>query len=53
MVHGSSFFLSEESLYFPCQFEYLVEYLLVHRCDFLLPTAIMLRVGWAFVVFCL
>ena len=32
MVHGSSF-LSGESLYFPCQFEYLVEYLLVHRIN--------------------
>ena len=45
-------FLSGESLYFPCQFEYLVQYLLVHGCDFLLPTAIMLRVGLIFVVFC-
>ena len=45
-------FLNDESLYFPCQFEYLVQYLLVHACDFLLLTVTMLRIGLIFVVFC-
>ena len=45
-------FLSIASLYFPCQFEYLVQYLLVHGLDFLLPMAIMLRVGLVFGKFC-
>ena len=44
-------FLARESLYFLCQFEYLVQNLLVHGCDFLLPMAIMLRVEWGFDVF--
>ena len=39
-------FGSGDSLYFSCQFEYLdlVHNLLVHGCDFGLPTAITLRV---------
>ena len=45
-------FLSVESLYFPCQFDFLVQYLLVHGFVFLLPTAIILRVGLGFIVFC-
>ena len=45
-------FLLVASLYFPCQFEYLVQYLLVHGLDFLLPTVIMLMVGLVFGKFC-
>ena len=37
-------FLSVAALNFPCHFEYLVQFLLVHCLDFLLPTAILLRV---------
>ena len=45
-------FLSVESRYFPYQFDFLVQYLLVHGFVFLLPKAIILRVGLGFVVFC-
>ena len=41
-------FLSVAALYFPCHFEYLVQFLLVHCLDFLLPMAILLRVGLVF-----
>ena len=41
-------FLSVAALYFPCHFEYLVQFLLVHCLDFLLPTTILLRVGLVF-----
>ena len=44
-------FLLVAALYFPCHFEYLVKFLLVHCLDFLLPTAILLRVGLYLVSF--
>ena len=40
--------LSVAALYFPCHFEDLVQFLLVHCLDFLLPTTILLRVGLVF-----
>ena len=52
-VHGWSFLGQGFSLYFSYQFEYLdlVQNLLVHRCDFELPTTITLRVEWVFALF--
>ena len=44
MVHGWSFFFKGISVFFMLENLDLVQNLLVHRCDFRLPTAIKLRV---------
>ena len=52
MVQGWSFFVKGISVFFMLEYLDLVQNLLVHGCDFRLPTAIILRVEWVFAVFC-